>query len=109
MSTSSSTYSSTTGGSTGSLHQPAAIATTSSADGTVHHPGANVREGVAEIGSTVNHALASVAKGVGNALGVHHDQPAVVVTNHNPNVNGTQTTHCQLSTAHDSSGSSVLD
>lgn len=90
-STHSSTVGSTTSSSVGStVHQPEATyhpmtshapVTVTGSDGTVHHPGQSVREGVSEIGTTVNHALASVAKGVGNAIGLHHNQPAVVVTN----------------------------
>ena len=89
MSTYSSTSSSTSTAS--SVHKPEPIynsltsqapLTVTSADGTVQHPGEHVREGVAGIGSTVNHALASVAHGVGNALGLTQATPAVVVTNH---------------------------
>ena len=73
--------------------------TVTGSDGTVQHPGQSVREGVAGIGSTINHALAGVARGVGDAVGLHHNQPAVVVGNHNPNVNGDNAAHtCSSST-----------
>jgi len=104
MSTYSSASSTTSGSTTTSssaVHQPEATyhpvtshapVTVTGSDGTVHHPGQSVREGVSEIGTTVNHALASVAKGVGNALGMHSDKPAVVVTN-NPDAHGSTTAH----------------
>ena len=97
-SSSASSTSSSYGSSTSSaIHQPEPAyhpmtasqpVTVTSADGTVQHPGQQVRHGVESIGTTVNHALASVTKGVGDALGLHHDTPAVVVSNHNPNNTG---------------------
>ena len=89
-----------------STHQPAAAyqpmtsqapITVTSSDGTVQHPGASVQAGVAGMAATVNHALASVAHGVGNAIGINQGTPAVIVTNHTA-AHGNSTTHSHILT-----------